>query len=121
MTDDEPLTPEELSELLPDATDTTVEDIEQAVEDMEIPTSDGAVVVDPPFDLPPDYPTSAADPRAGGRPHYIGQHCDDCGTPMRPVDMMRDIPPEPSEIWWDEFVCPKCRDGIHLDQPHERG
>lgn len=60
-----------------------------------------------------DPPASAADPRPGNRPYFIAPDCATCGTGLILVD--RDQPT--SEVWHDEWECPRCDDGVHLDWP----
>lgn len=84
-------------------------------------------------DYPDDEPKSAADPRPGGRPYYIDSECPDCGTPLVLYDAIGDeakrssdalVDPEyksgSDTIWHDEFVCPSCIDGVHMDWPQDQ-
>lgn len=77
-------------------------------------------------DTPPQSP---ADPR-DGEPYYISSACPNCGTALilydhLPDDQQRDsealadpdFEDDDSGPWYDEWVCPNCRDGIHLDVP----
>ncbi len=61
---------------------------------------------------------SAADPR-GNEPFYVDPDCSTCGTRLVLLDVHRqsDVPVEPGEIWHDEWWCPACEDGIHMDWP----
>lgn len=76
-----------------------------------------------------DAPRSAADPRPGGEPYYIDSACPDCGAELVLYDSLDPLtiwnadalgkPPDSEVIWHDEWVCPDCLDGIHLDWPEE--
>lgn len=55
-------------------------------------------------------PNSPADPR-DGEPYYIDSECPDCGTELRQVEEARE------RGWHDEWECPNCLDGIHMDWP----
>jgi hypothetical protein len=64
-----------------------------------------------------DLPKSAADPRPDGKPAFIDPNCPTCGAALVLHDSLR-VPPTPvAEVWHDEWECPKCRDGLVLDQP----
>lgn len=56
-----------------------------------------------------DAPRSAADPRPGGEPYYIDSDCPECGTPLVLYDE--------DSGWNDEWTCPKCQGGLHMDWP----
>lgn len=58
-------------------------------------------------------PSSAADPRPANRPYHILPNCPVCGRTLVLLD--RDLPDK--EAWHDEWECPVCQDGIHLDWP----
>jgi hypothetical protein len=63
-------------------------------------------------------PTSAAHPRPGGRPYYISPNCPTCGTPLVLWDRLNERSPlADDQVWYDEWSCPRCRDGIWLDWP----
>lgn len=62
-------------------------------------------------------PESAAIPRPGNRPFYIDPFCPTCGTPLVPADMLDNPNANEGESWYDEFICPTCRNGIFLDWP----
>lgn len=81
-------------------------------------------------------PRSAADPR-DGEPYYIDGECPDCGTDLVLYDEYLDVFDSQSESqtsadspwesketdgdWWhDEWYCPDCTDGIHMDWPDEK-
>lgn len=79
-----------------------------------------------------DKPTSASDPRSGSRPYYINEECPACGTPLVLYDAISDEAMRESDeladpdlvdrdgsIWHDEFVCPSCLDGVHMDWPQD--
>jgi ribosomal protein S27AE len=62
-------------------------------------------------------PNSAAVPRPDNKPYYIDSNCPKCGTLLVLADLLEE-PHTPNEkIWYDEFICPKCRNGIFLDLP----
>ncbi len=75
-----------------------------------------------------DAPKSPAEPR-DGEPYYIDGECPDCGTALELYDSLSveqieesaelGVPATDSDdgIWHDEWVCPRCLDGIHLDVP----
>lgn len=65
----------------------------------------------------PKPPGSAADARPDGRPYYIPTTCPTCGMALVLVDLLRDPATPPEEVWHDEWMCPRCQDGIHLDVP----
>lgn len=65
----------------------------------------------------PRRPRSAADPRPGDRPFYIAPACPACGTALILAGLLETPPLRPAELWHDEWECPVCRDGIHLDWP----
>jgi len=58
-------------------------------------------------------PRSAADPRPDSRPYFIAPNCPTCEAALVLVD--RDQPA--SEIWHDEWECPRCDDGVYIDWP----
>lgn len=74
-----------------------------------------------------DAPRSAADPRPRGIPYYIDPACPDCGTELILYDELDALsiwesdglatPPRSDEIWHDEWVCPSCLEGVHMDVP----
>jgi len=55
-----------------------------------------------------EKPTQPADPRPNDEPYYIDEECD-CGEAL--------VYHEEETDWHDEFECPSCQDGIHLDVP----
>ncbi len=62
-------------------------------------------------------PKGATAPRPDNKPYYIDSSCPNCRTTLVLADLLED-PDLPSErIWYDEFICPKCRSGIFLDLP----
>lgn len=63
-----------------------------------------------------DKPTSPSDPRPNDEPYYIDSECPDCGTELALYDELTD---EDGETWHDEWMCPECREGIHMDWPEE--
>jgi len=75
-------------------------------------------------------PKSPAEPR-DGKPYYIDNQCPDCGTALVLYDSLSTNQLEGSEalgvsaiesneeVWHDEWVCPHCLDGIHLDMPED--
>ena len=69
-------------------------------------------------------PQSPAQARPGGEPYYIGSKCPDCGSKLTLYDLLPDEAkksindlPNRNAIWHDEWVCPECLDGIHMDWP----
>lgn len=62
-------------------------------------------------------PQSPADPRPDNRPAYINPNCPKCGTPLVLLDLLENQNTPEDEIWYDEFVCPKCNDGLYIDAP----
>ncbi len=72
-------------------------------------------------------PESPADPRPNGEPYYIDSNCPDCGTELvlsdehRPTGTDARVDPEVWDkretIFHDEWVCPECENGIHMDRP----
>lgn len=78
-----------------------------------------------------EKPTSAIDPRPNDEPYYIDAECD-CGEDLVLYDSLTDeqirlskelgnsdIEPDQDEPWYDEWVCPTCLDGVHMDWPDE--
>lgn len=63
-------------------------------------------------------PRCAADPRPDGQPYYIDPDCPTCDAPLVLVD---EYAPGRHEgpIWHDEWVCPVCEAGVHLDVPDD--
>lgn len=78
-----------------------------------------------------DTPESPADPRPNDEPYYIDNDCPTCGTELIPYDEVpatdrrrSDALVGPAyetgeEAWHDEFVCPDCLDGVHMDWPDD--
>lgn len=62
-------------------------------------------------------PRSAADPRPEGRPFYIPPLCAKCGTPLALADHLDNPATPDNEVWHDEWVCPRCQDGLHMAWP----
>lgn len=56
-------------------------------------------------------PQSAADAR--DEPYYIESECG-CGTALVLYDEYHDTD---DPIWYDEWWCPDCNSGLHLDVP----
>lgn len=54
---------------------------------------------------PPETPADERD----GEPYYIDSDCPECGTILELYD--------PDSGWNDEWWCPTCEDGIHMDWP----
>jgi hypothetical protein len=48
-------------------------------------------------------------------PWHISPDCPQCGTRL----MLSDVLEQPSigsdDIWYDEWQCPACRDGVYMD------
>ena len=64
----------------------------------------------------------ANDPRE--KPIYINVNCEECNTALVLFDKFNmnkysEIVEEPLEgtLWYDEWVCPRCQDGILMDWP----
>lgn len=62
-------------------------------------------------------PLSATDPRPGNKPFYINPNCPECGTELVLSNLLHNS--SENEIWYDEFMCPVCKDEIYLDWPEE--
>lgn len=63
---------------------------------------------------PAYIPKSAADPRPNG-PYYIDDTCE-CGTELQ-------LHPDNDGLdkkWYDEWWCPECDNGVHMDWPENR-
>lgn len=56
-------------------------------------------------------PQSPSDSR--DEPHFIDNECE-CGATLVQWDDHYDTDREP---WYDEWVCPNCEDGVHMDWP----
>lgn len=68
----------------------------------------------------------ASEPRE--EPHYIDSNCDRCDAvlvlydelPLKKFQDSDELGPPPGDdepIWYDEWVCPECLEGIRLDWP----
>lgn len=44
-------------------------------------------------------------PTKRNQPIHINHHCPNCSTCLIPFD----------QKWHDEWICPQCQDGIHMD------
>jgi len=64
-----------------------------------------------------DAPRGPAHPRPGGVPYYIDETCPTCGTDLVLYQNYLDEEFAEDEIWHDEWYCPDCEDGIHMDVP----
>lgn len=64
-------------------------------------------------------PKSAADRRPNDRPYYVKQTCDRCGTELMYADLLIESNTSIDEIWYDEFMCPNCRDSVCMDWPQD--
>lgn len=77
-----------------------------------------------------DGPESAAERRPNDEPYYLDSDCPDCGESLvyyhelpdsafKESDYLCDVEHRPTEDeeWFDEFVCPDCLNGIHMDWP----
>lgn len=62
-------------------------------------------------------PQSAAEQRPNNQPAYIDTNCPECLSPLVLLDVFENPLAGVDKIWHDEFICPKCRDGIYLDVP----
>jgi len=77
-----------------------------------------------------EAPKSPAEPR-NGEPYYIDARCPACSTNLVLYDSLTPdqfndsaelgVPTTDSDdkIWHDEWVCPRCLDGVHLDIPRD--
>lgn len=53
-----------------------------------------------------------------GKPFHIDAKCPQCGTELVLHDLLDAKDPVSVEsIWYDEWACPKCDDGIYHDWP----
>jgi hypothetical protein len=66
----------------------------------------------PPPEVNP--PLSEEDRRPNDRPFYIDDCCPTCGEILIYDDVVRGETNWES-IFFDEFACPKCNDGCHMD------
>lgn len=57
-----------------------------------------------------DRPEKPSDLR-DGEPYYIDSDCPECGT-----ELVQDTEAV-LEGWYDEWLCPECDDGVHMDWP----
>lgn len=86
-------------------------------------TSDG--LTHPVFSLETIPPLTPSDERQS--PYYIESTCIDCGTELVLYDSVsEDIQTaefQPTKgnnvVWYDEWICPSCLDGIYLDVPNK--
>lgn len=65
-------------------------------------------------------PKSAADRRPNDEPYYIDKRCEDCREKLVQVDVLDNPACPESLIWYDEFICPKCRGGVYMDWPESK-
>lgn len=78
-----------------------------------------------------DPPKRPADPRPFYEPYYRDNHCEECGEELVLYDNLSDEQRRSSEafsnpetdtsdiIWYDEWACPRCLDGVRFDWPEE--
>jgi len=52
--------------------------------------------------------------------HYINSYCLKCKTSLVFADLLENPETPENEMWYDEFICPKCQDGIYMDWPEEK-
>jgi predicted RNA-binding Zn-ribbon protein involved in translation (DUF1610 family) len=64
-------------------------------------------------------PRSAAQRRPHDRPYYIKQTCEKCGAELIYTYLLCDSNKPKDEKWYDEFMCPNCRDGVYMDWPQD--
>jgi hypothetical protein len=64
-------------------------------------------------------PKSPADKRPNNKPYYIDQYCKKCGTTLVLYDLLENPNKPLDEIWYDEFICPNCQDGLYIDRPSQ--
>jgi hypothetical protein len=62
-------------------------------------------------------PNSPSDKRPCYEPFYIPKNCKTCGAKLVYADSMANPEIPEDEFWYDEFMCPNCKDGIYLDWP----
>lgn len=62
-------------------------------------------------------PSSPADPRPNNEPYYIDADCPECGTALVLYDEHHETGSSDETVWHDEWVCPSCEDGLHVDWP----
>jgi hypothetical protein len=79
-----------------------------------------------------DAPVSAADERPDDEPYFIDTDCPECDEPLVLYDSLTDEQLRSSQAlvdpefqagggpFYDEWVCPDCLDGVHLDWPDEK-
>lgn len=60
-------------------------------------------------------PRSAADRRPNDEPYFISKACEDCGEKLVYLYILEGK--SERDAWFDEFACPKCRNGMYLDVP----
>lgn len=65
----------------------------------------------------PKRPKSAADRRPNDEPYYAPKVCATCGTSLVYLYTLNNTDTPEDERWYDEFECPRCRDGIVMDVP----
>jgi hypothetical protein len=63
----------------------------------------------------PNAPTSPSDPRPNDEPYFTDSECKYCGTEL----VLVDDPEEDESVWYDEFECPECKEGVYMDWPDE--
>ena len=64
-----------------------------------------------------EAPESAADPRPNNEPYFIDSSCPDCSEDLVLYDEYTE---EGGEVWYDEWICPSCDDGLHMDWPDSK-
>lgn len=62
-------------------------------------------------------PQRPSDRRPNDEPFFVSKVCLGCGTKLV-YSYIVNAPDTPEEErWYDEFECPKCKDGLVLDVP----
>jgi len=64
-------------------------------------------------------PESPAHRRPNDRPYYIQTTCNQCGAALVYSYLLKQPDIEADRVWYDEFSCPHCRDGVYMDWPPE--
>ena len=62
-------------------------------------------------------PQRPADRRPGDVPYFIDAECA-CGEPLVYFEVAAGTPVE-DVVFYDEFTCPDCDNGVHLDVPYD--
>lgn len=57
-------------------------------------------------------------------PSYIEANCENCSALLVLYDLLYEKLNDPEEntgdsVWYDEWICPSCKDGIYMDWYHK--